>query len=82
VIAPGRKIIGLWVVQSMMVDSTPTSQAPPSNIKSLLSKKAPSSASTADAVVGETLPNLFAEGAATPAPPCFSNSVKRAKASV
>jgi len=50
---------------STMVDSMPTSAAPPSRTQSTV---APNSQRTCSAVVADTRPKRFAEGAATPAP--------------
>ncbi len=63
-----------------MVDSTPTSLAPPSSIKSSSPNSAPISSATSLAEVGDTEPNLFALGAATPWPPSNSNSLKSFRA--
>ena len=62
VMEPGRNSTGAPRVQSMMVDSMPTSQGPPSRI----SKSSPNSLCTWAAVVGLTRPNLLALGAAMP----------------
>ena len=67
---------GETCVQSIIVDSTPTMHGPPSRIKSFGDRKSDKSSLTAIAVVGETLPNLFALGAATPKPPSDSNSLR------
>ena len=53
----------------MIVDSRPTSDGPPSRTMSESFKYSPISSLTDAAFVGETWPNLFALGAATPAPP-------------
>ncbi|CAB4736430.1 unannotated protein [freshwater metagenome] len=68
---PGRKIVGLTLVQSTMVDSTPSEHAPPSSTKSISS---PNSATTAEAEVGLTRPKRFADGAATPSPKDLSSA--------
>ena len=62
VMAPGRSSTGTPRVQSTMVDSIPTSQAPPSSTSSV----SPNSPATWAAVVGLTRPNLLALGADTP----------------
>ena len=61
-IDPGRSSTGVPRVQSMMVDSMPSSHAPPSRTM----RSAPNSPSTWAAVVGLTRPNRFALGAAMP----------------
>ena len=60
--APGRNSTGTPRVQSMMVDSMPTAQAPPSSTSS----SSPNASATCCAVVGLTLPKWLALGAATP----------------
>lgn len=71
VIAPGRSILGNSPVQSIIVDSTPTSDSPPSRIKSTDVKYFTNSEITASAEVGETCPKRFALGAAIPFPLTF-----------
>ena len=73
---PGRRITGSFLVQSIIVDSMPISQVPPSMIKSNSFKLSPNSSSTSLALVGDTAPNLFALGAAIPFPPNSSNFLK------
>ncbi len=53
-----------------MVDSSPTSHAPPSSTR----RSGPNSSRTCCAVVGLTWPNLLADGAATAPLPTFANS--------
>lgn len=71
---PGRNRTGLPREQSMMVDSMPTSQAPPSKMSAkawfVLSAKA---CWTCCAVVGLVRPKRLALGAAIPYPPKSSN---------
>ena len=73
-------MVGESCVQFIMVDSTPTWQVPPSKIKSSGDRKSDNSSLTASAVVGDTLPNLFALGATTPYPPWASNSFNNSNA--
>ena len=54
VIAPGRRILGDSPVQSIIVDSNPTSDGPSSRTESVSFKNSPSSSITASAVVGDT----------------------------
>ena len=54
--------------RSRMVDSMPTSDAPPSSTGMPAATSSGNSARTCSASVGETCPNLLADGAATP--PC------------
>jgi len=65
VMCPGRSNTGSPRVQSMMVDSMPTSHSPPSRIN----KSSPSSDCTCAAVVGLTRPKRLALGADTPCTP-------------
>ena len=60
IIAPGLKISGLWV-KSIIVDSRPISDLPPSIINLTLS---PNSSTTSLAQVGLSLDAIFALGAA------------------
>ncbi len=62
---PGRSSTGAPREQSTMVDSMPTSQAPPSSTSSA----SPNSAATCAAVVGLTRPKRLALGAASPCTP-------------
>ena len=64
-IPPGRSTCGGEHVQSTIVDSIPIGHGPPSRMRSTAS---PRSARTWAAVVGETCPNRFADGAARPPP--------------
>ena len=69
---PGRSSTGPapWSSRdrSRMVDSMPTSDAPPSSTGMPAATSSGNSARTCSASVGETCPNLLADGAATP--PC------------
>ena len=65
---PSRSTTGSRPVTSTIVDSTPTRAAPPS---STTSTSAPRSARTCAAVVGLTLPNRLADGAATTPAECI-----------
>ena len=70
VIAPGRNSTGTPRLQSMMVDSIPTGQAPASSTGTA----SPNSCSTCCAVVGLTLPKRLALGAASPGTPRCSRA--------
>ena len=82
VIPPGRKINGLLFVQSIIVDSSPTIDLPPSKTISLTLKYKDNSSITSSALVGDTLLNLLALGAAIPKPPNDSNSSSKEIAQV
>ena len=68
---PGRKSTAPSPDRSTMVDSIPTALGPPS---STTSASAPRSARTCAAVVAESSPKRFAEGAAMAPPNARSNS--------
>ena len=70
---PGLSSMGLSPDdKSMMVDSMPTSQSPPSNT---INPNSPSnSLRTSAALVGDTLPKRLADGATTPPLNLRSNS--------
>ena len=78
--APGLRITDFPSSNLIIVDSIPIRLAPPLRIISWAHNELPNSSFTASAVVGDTAPNLFALGAATPIPPIFSNSESKSSA--
>ena len=60
--APGRSSVTRPSMQARMVDSTPTGVGPPSMMRSIRPAR---SACTCSAVVGDTNPERFADGATT-----------------